>query len=161
MREKKQRRECEIDDEKKIPGDASAREGIPEARAEGRGCIEKDVAGNAGGVDAKEKREGRKRVILFATASRAPDEEKASEPSESKRKYRQADERMREAAMVTLEGKRVARELDGDDVDVGEDGAESRGNNGDAHVTPREKSFANESAGDAVGDGVHIFAGQE
>src|SRR6185437_2910756 len=100
LREQNQRGEDEVDDEKEIPCDAIFRERIEHARAKGREAVENDVAGDPSGVNHEEHVEGGTMEAVATSAFNVPPNESAREPRESRGKNRQADEGMREAAMV-------------------------------------------------------------
>src|SRR5487761_763465 len=100
LREENQRGEDEVDDEKKIPGDAVFREGIHHARAEGREAVEDDVAGDSGGVNQKQHGEGWAIEVIEMGELDVPRATREREQRESSGENRQADEGMREAAMV-------------------------------------------------------------
>jgi len=60
-----------------------------------------------------------------------------------------------DGAVVLDDGERVAGKNLSDDVDVRKHRADRRGKDGNACRATREKTFANERAGNAVGYGVH------
>ena len=62
---------------------------------------------------------------------------------------------MRDSAMIFDDGERIAGDGVGDRINVRKNGAERGGEDSDAAVALGEISFAEQSAGDAVGYRVH------
>ena len=142
LRHQNDRGETEINNEEQVPGDAPARNRKPHARAERRHGVEEDVAGDADAVNQRKHCQRRRFQVAesAATDRLQPGTESARENSEKKREKRQADERVRDRAMVFDDAERIARKCFRDNVHVGENRAERRRKDGDSFLALGEKS---------------------
>lgn len=126
LRHQDQRRENEVDNEQHVPGDAILGKRIQHARAEGRKAIQNDVARDAHCVNYKKKRERRRLPFFASMPSCIPTEEYVRQPSKRCSENRQADERVREAAVVARDAERIVRKRINENVHVGKYCAQRR-----------------------------------
>src|ERR1039458_4820469 len=135
-----------------MPRNALARNREPHARAERSHAVEKNMAGDSDGVNQGENSKRRRFKIAEALALALEHwNKRARENCEEYGEKWQPDERMGERTMIFDDSERIARKDLDDNIRVGENRSESRGERCNASIAFRKISLAEKCARDSVG----------